>query len=284
MKLAGTGGVNELPELPGWDPRTGQFRIRRFKGPTAAMIPASSSGTLANQLQTEGIRWSVESNENGFVIIRGEYGADELQPEDVPLSDEWEEDPGFEQKTLWEFPAVQAVMDFITVEEDRAFAKQAFDALLKGERRATNSAGEEISIDLAGLLTAIGTAVAAGGGESSTAQAIMRAYFGERCKGVDSFRTEIHTVTRTRVVPLSTSIKPDRANVNKMFTYGTAGNGMVSSEKFPGEAVAGFDLHNGFYLKSHPKIERIGSSKRKITLTYEWCEYYSRFIYGAPVA
>lgn len=280
MNYAGTGGVVELPELPGWDPRTGPTRIRRWKGPTAQVIPASSSGTKAHELQQAGIRWSLESNENGFGIIRGEYGADDLQPEDVPLSDEWEEDPGFEQKTLWEFPSVQAVMDFIIVEEDRAFAKQAFDALLRGDRTAVNSIGETIQINLADLLTAIATAVNRGGGNGDAAAQEMRAYFGERCKGVDSFRTEIHTVTRTRVVTLSTSIRPSRENVNKLFT--TSG---MTGEGFPGEAVTGFALHEGFYLKSHPKIERIGASKRRIVQTYEWCEYFSKYIYrDSPVA
>jgi hypothetical protein len=280
MSIAGIGGVNELPNLPGWDPRTGKTNIRRWKGPIALVFPETSSGTKAAELQAAGIKWSIESHENGQAIIRGEYGAED-QPEDVPLSDDWEEEPGWEQKSLWEFPAVQAVMDYIFPEEERAFAKQAFDALLRGDRKATNSAGEEIQIDLTGLLTAIATAVSLQGGDGNAAAQIMRQYFGERCKGTDSFRVEIHTVTRTRIVPLSTSIKPSRENVNKLFTP----DGMASSEGFPGEAKAGFALHPGFYLKSHPKFERVSATKRRIIMTYEWCEYFSQFIYkDSPVA
>lgn len=280
MKLSGTGGVNELPELPGWDPRTGQFRIRRFKGPTASMIPASSSGTLANQLQTEGIRWSVESNENGFVIIRGEYGADELQPEDVPLSDRWFKRPGFEQKTLWELPKVQLIMNQF-IPEVRAVIRQIFDALLKGERTFNYPeipnvipGGEEpINISaLAAMIARVSGDVAAG--------QVFLEMFAERCQGVDTYRVEIHSVERVRVVPLSTSIKPSEANVNKLFSEA----GMESSEEFS-VVKAGFDLHPGFYLKGHPEVEEIGSSKRRITQVYEWCEFFSKFIYpDSPVA
>jgi hypothetical protein len=244
------------------------------------MIPASTGGTLANQLQTEGVRWSVESNENGFVIVRGEYGADELQPEDVPLSDRWFKRPGFEQKTLWELPRVQAVMDKFNI-ETRAVVKQIFDALLKGERTFNYPAipnvipGGEEPINIA----ALAAMVALAGGDANDGLLILE-LFGERCKGVDTFKVELHSVERVRVVPLSTSIKPSEANINKLFSA----EGMVSSEEFS-VAKAGFDLHPGFYLKGHPEVEEVGSSKRRITQVYEWAESFSKLVYpDSPVA
>jgi len=284
MRYAGVTGVVELTPVREYDPRSGVSRVRRFKGPRELMGPETVPGTIESDLKNLGIKYREEETDPGWLIVAAQYSLEENQNLEEPLTDVWELDGGRVESVLWMLPKVARIMDYIQPEEDKAFARQAFDALLRGERTATNSAGVNIAIDLKSLLVAISTAVRANGGDGSAAATTMRAYYGERIKGVDSFPLDTYVLQRTRTIALKAPRSPwadASANVNKLYTAAS----LSAIEGFDASSVP-FTLPRdenggeGYYLKGSPTYKLLGPDRWKITQSYEWFEYYSVFTYG----
>lgn len=282
--------VVELPEVRGWHPRRGVTRTRLFKATRRFAGPANIAGTVEHTLQQKKVEYQIRDNQqDGWVIVEATLGAEDDQPDDVPLSDDWEREWGWDQKTLWEAPLMKTLLSYLPT-EGRMITRAVVEALLAGKHTFEYPPlppvfpdGVTDTISIAKFLVVFGDLIEKLSNNSisrNEAVLMMEQFLNDMIEYSNTFVVEILDVTRTRVVPLSTSLKPSDENVNKLFTA----SGMTTHEGFDAEK-SGFDLPEGFYRKGFPKINRVGSAKRQIVQTYQWCSHFSKTAYpDSPVA
>lgn len=278
--------ASELDETRRYNPRTGEIRIRHWKGTPLEIA--------AIETQAKNLKYSYTTGWDGaYKTVSVEYPETEENEPNTPLSEKWECDANLLQKDIWSLPAVQAELQKIggtiigqsaltqhgatEAADVRATFRNDFDAIANGREvrvqriDATGALveGEETTVTLAMLLD------------------IARIYGANRqvfldlamdiSKGVSFYNVIQYVARHTKVTNQSSSIKAARENVGRMFTATTITALFPQDVKF--EAPT-----DGYWLKQVPTVDQIEKGKWEIVQEYWHADDYSRLIYGAPVA
>lgn len=245
--------ITQDPDVKIWDPRTGWTIRRPWRGTPSA---------LANQqlaLQIQGIRSEYEpaGPEGGYDTLFGIFGAEETQPIDQTVTDQWDLLGNMLEKDLWTHPKVKAMFDQLLeppndpegIPTDTYIAyKQDIDALV---------AGSKTFADLAWWPDAFPNT-------KKFVRALMR--------GVTSFPVSQYVLRNTRILASNYSIRPVYTRVGKVMT-----TAQVQSIYNP-PATLKFALPDGYWVEQTPNCEQDGD---KWQLTREWwhADDYDPFIY-----
>lgn len=270
MSYHGIASLVELPNQPGWDPRTGDQIVRRWRGSPAAV----ELQRLA--LRGAGIRYQVEQPEDGsYAIINGYYGAAETQDPGQAISDVWDlegEDP---EKAIWEHPRWIRLTQFAdddTRAEYVAKVRTWIENLARGERTWTDDDGTVIVLNQSEILenAAILFNLTVGQQEYLWLKWLIQDFV----SGVEAWPTSRWVLRRTLTVSEGTTIRMDRRNVGNVSTT----QELAAMNPIDPEIL--FDLPTtGWWVKRTPKKLNVGSGK--YTIMYEWwhADDYSRFVY-----
>jgi len=268
MSLTGFNGLAQLPDAPGYDPRTGDVIVRRWRGPEDAVLSAAAS------LRNEQIRYTIEpSLDGGYWMLVATLGADETQPPDLPLADTWALAGNDLEQSIWDHPRIHAQWARLrtamypfsdSVATQIQTLRRCIEEYVKGERTVTvNNA--VLPIDL----TIIETLVTLLGMDPSVFRALIEAM----SLGAEAFSTSQWVLRHTLIISSRSSIRPSLFNVGRVFTT----NHLRSVERIPPTIM--FDLPDGWWLKRTPTAEQPAADK--FTITQEWwhADTYDGFLY-----
>ena len=268
MSLTGFSGLAQLPDAPGYDPRTGDVIVRRWRGPEDAVKSAAS------YLRADLIRYTIEpSLDGGYWHQVATLGADETQPPDLPLADTWTLAGNDLEQSIWEHPKIQsqwARLATVMYPFNDAVASQVqtlrryIEEYVRGERTViVNNA--VLPIDL----TIIESLVTMLGMDAS----VFRALIMSMSLGVEAYTVSQWVLRHTLIISSRSSIRPSLFNVGKVFTT----HHLRAVERIPTTIM--FDLPDGWWLKRTPTAEQ--TSADKFTISQEWwhADTYDPFVY-----
>lgn len=264
--------LDQGPDSLDYDPRTGIQRRRPFTGTPDAIDIAAQ--TLIN----ENAKFSLEAPVNGgyrriVVFISGEEG----HPADQPLTDDWERDSNMIEKDLWELPKVAREM--------AKFSSPSNVALNGGDR----TVGARWKSDIEGVIK--GDLITLKDGTEITYQllmdianayglnlAVMQELFSALGRGSKSKMIPAYVLRRTRQITENATLKPDDANVGKVYTTAQ----LQVAEPIP--FTIKWSMPEGIWLKMAPDVKPIqGTPRWSITQEWWWAEYYDTFVYDPAV-
>lgn len=260
----GWGGIIELPALRSFDPRTGHVITRRWKGSEQALEP------LRIQLQEQGHRTRTEPGDvKGHIILLADFGAEDTQPLDVPLADQFSLIGNDLQKSLWALPVVKAQMKKITDPTTRARVRSLVRDMLNGDPAVDPETGQETTIDLPYIMNVMAGYPVDGQVFSDLISALA--------SGEEGYSVSQYVLRRETVILRGSTIKPSTANISKVFESTDL---LKTKESFPDLP---FDLPTGMWLKRTPTFVQTAADKYQIT--QEWWEAsdYDHFIYDRVI-
>ena len=247
----GHNGYAELKPASSWDPRRGWTIIRRYKGVQAAI------DALAVTLINAGVRFSREvMPDGGYHILNATYGAEETQPPNEALSDQWDLDGNDIEKSLWLKPSVKAL----------------FDPLL--ENGFPGNQWVEVRRDIQSLVA--GDKLPSGIAWFADASEFTKRFVADLLRGVDSYHSSEWVLRRRQVIARNSIIKPSNTYVNMIFLTTAK---LMAVEGVPSNLP--FTLPNGVWLKKSPKRSQIAADKWEISQEYWWADDYSTIAYDA---
>src|SRR5262245_57154234 len=109
----------EIESERGWDPRTGAYVIRRWRGTPDGL------STVETELTLLGIRYDVsQEDEQGYHMLRAYYGASSTQSPTEALGDIWTLQGNDSDITMWQHPKILPELDKITLPEEKALFRK----------------------------------------------------------------------------------------------------------------------------------------------------------------
>lgn len=192
-----------------------------------------------------------------------------------PISDTWELDWNYHEKSIWSNPLILTEMrKFRGIDEVHARQQWKKDmiSLARGEdvvaRGATASEGDDVTITFEILKT---VAVDTFGFKASIFDLLVQ----DLTEGVETRTVAQCVIRRTRKVPPNTEIRED--NAGKMISD-------IHAEGLPEDQVFSEPLPDGGYWeKMRPKIMPSGSDAWSLVQEYWHAEDFSRLNFGNPV-
>lgn len=246
--------VTELPTDYGFDPRSGIYSIRKWRGTPAAVSLQADAAKLL------GLKYDVtpDRDEGGYNTIRVWYGAIETQNPDEPLSDLWSLDGNQIDKSLWNIAKVKDTLANLSV-SDVSKVKKDVEDVVSGEADFT---ADDI---LNGLPLTVD-------------KKIISDLISALCRGEESKPISQYVLRRVRTVPFNTNIKPNYTGVNKIITTASLkAAGDPGAKSIPGTLL--FELPEGFWAKQTPTVRQVTSTTWEITEEWWFAERYDPFVW-----
>lgn len=251
----GHNGYAELKPASSWDPRRGWTIIRRYKGVQAAI------DALAVTLINAGVRFSREvMPDGGYHILNATYGAEETQPPNEALSDQWDLDGNDIEKSLWLKPSVKAHLDYFL--DASGFPTDSY-LTITGDIQNLVS-GNKLPSDIKWW------------NDPDPHTPVLKTFARELVRGVDSYHVSEWVLRRRQVIARNSIIKPSNTYVNMIFLTTAK---LMAVEGVPSNLP--FTLPNGVWLKKSPKRSQIAADKWEISQEYWWADDYSTIAYDA---
>jgi len=271
MNYAGTIDVVELPALKSWDPRSGWTITRRFRGsPAAVSVVASSWIASGNRVQ-------IESAEDGsFDTLGVILGAEDTQPANLPLADQWSLVGNDLEKSLWTLPAIVAEMDKVSIANtDHVHAlsllRTDVEAFARGETSVPDPQNPGSTMDL--TLSGLQTVVEALG----MSWPVWLALITSMARGEEAWSVSQFVLRHTLTISANSSIRPSYDGVGRVYSSST----LIGVEQIPNTLK--FVIPDGYWLKRTPTVEQTAADKYQITQEWWHAESYDLFIYGSPL-
>lgn len=246
-------GLSQLQSEFGFDPKTGDTEIKRWRG-TPSQV---ASQFVVTKLL--GLRSGVsEEDEGGYHILSVWYGATETQPPDVPLSDIWSLEGNQLEKSLWELDKVQDQFDGWSTADIVALKADVEQVL----------AGSGAVADILGGLPP--------GTDATVIEGLIKAL----ARGIESKSISQFVLKRVLTVVSTTSIKPAYDGVNKVITTANLEAGVdPGAPSIPSTLL--FVLPDGYWLKQAPTVTRKTSTTWELTQEWWHADKYDTFVYEA---
>jgi hypothetical protein len=250
-----------------WDPRSGWKLSRRWRGLVAPVLQ------LREQLRSLGVSVQYELEENcSYATVEATYGAEDGQPADQPLSDQWTLAGNDLEKSLWELPAVRAEFNKIPEDDSKpralAVIRKNVESLASGELTVVDEFGVEATGTDA---TSVFLLMIAQLGLDPT---VFSKLVSSRAAGVESYTVSQWVLRRTTIIASNSTIKPSLSNIGKLLTTSY----LTQIEEIP--TTIRFDLPpNGYWLKRTPTFEQTAADKWQITQEWWHADDYDKFIY-----
>lgn len=266
MSLAGAIGPVELRPAKSWDPRSGWSIVRRWRGEESVIA------ILADQYRAAGYRVEVDPSDDGsYDILRVQLGAEETQPPDQPLADQWTLAGNDLEKSLWSLPVIRTEMDACENTMALAMLRADIEAMVRGETAVPDPQTPSTTIDL--TLDGLKSVVE----ELGMNWAPWLALITSLARGEESYSVSQYVLRHVLTIGSNSTIKPSYDNVGRM--YSTAS--LEAAEQIP--STLKFVLPAGFWLKRTPTVDQTAADKYQITQEWWHAEQYDPFIYGEPV-
>lgn len=253
------------------DPRSGQSNTYQWIG-REDYIRAEAT----YQRNTLGRKVTIKNPADGTqFILNATTGATEDASTTEPISDTWEMDWNYHEKSIWSNPRILTEMrKFNGIDEvhTRQQWKKDMISLARGEdvvaRGATATEGDDTTITFAILRT---VAVVTFGFDAEVFDLLVS----DLTEGVETRTVAQCVIRRTRKVPPNTEIRED--NAGKMIED-------IHAEGLPEDQVFSEPLPDGgFWEKMRPKIMPSGSVDWSLVQEYWHAEDFSRLNFGDPV-
>lgn len=281
--FTGVALVGPLVVGRGNDPRTGPTITYQWRG-RQAEVEEVEVAQIALGRRTE---LKIPADSATAWVLDVTAGAEDTQPENEPLSNQWSLKRNLVEQEIWRHPKIKTILDGLLesvplgaddpegIRQGIARMKRDFDAFVKGDEKTETNTEREIDLTqdvLAGHLILLGLDRVPG------AVNTFMEFLNARLQGVDSFPTYSWVLKRTTVVARNTGLRPDKDNVGKMFTKDT----LKSQEDLDDPGIIG-DLPDGYWLKIPAEVERTAADKWTFEQEYWHAETFSKFLYGEAI-
>lgn len=253
------------------DPRGGDSTVYQWIG-----IEAAIRIEAAYQRNTLGRKVTIRNPATGeHWMLLATAGADENASTDEPISDTWEMDWNYHEKSIWSNPLILTEMrKFRGLDAVHTLQQWKKDmiSLAKGEevvaRGATESEGDDVTITFDILKT---VAVRTFGFD----EAIFDLLVADLLDGVETRTLAQCVLKRTRKVPENTTIREE--NAGKMITD-------IYAEGLPRDQVFSQPLpEGGYWEKMRPKIQPATTGAWSLVQEYWHAEDFSVLNFGEAV-
>lgn len=248
--------LTELQPEYGWDPRTGDVVVRKWRGTPALVAQQAQLARNAGQ------RYEVsEEDEGGYHVLRVTYqspGGADPDPSQ-PLADLWTLLGNQLEKSLWEIDKVQDQLELLS-SQDLVQFKADVDSVLRGDM--------VVSDVISGLS---GTGV-----DTTIAEGLVKSL----ARGVESKSVSSYVLRRVLIVPYNSTLRPAYTGVNKIIsTTNLQAGSDPGATSIPTTLL--FSLPSGYWLKQTPTVEQQSSGTWSITQEWWHADKYDSFVYDS---
>ncbi len=253
IALTGDSSITELYPSRKWTRQGGYRTVRRWRGLIDDLEKAAASW------RATALDYDIDPDDHPYGTLSVTLGTPEdgSPPDESQVTDIWTLKPNSLEKSLWDLPKVTAITRAMSDAGLAQFRKDIEDAL------EAKTSPEVVPF---------------------ASNAVLKEFYREMLRGVDSFSFSQYVLQRTRVVEASTSLKAGYDNVGKMYST-EAAEGYVSittAESIPSSIL--FVLPPGFWLKQAPEVEQQSNGKFQQVQQWWHAQSYSSFIYDPAVA
>lgn len=270
----GTASLVELPNQPGWDPRTGDQIVRRWRGhPNAVEVQRQ-------YLRAAGVRYQIEQADDGsYATISGYYGASETQDPALPISDVWDLEGEDVERSIWEHWKWVRLSMFAADDVRADYTSKIrtwIESLARGERTWTDDDGTVIPLTQSEILenASILLGLSSGQQEYIWLKLLIQDYV----RGVEAWPSSRWVLRRTLSVSESTTIRMDNRNIGNVATLAE-----VNALSPIDPRILVDCPQTGYWIKRTPKKLNVGSGKYSLLYEWWWADDYSHFVYDYAV-
>jgi len=258
----------QLPTTVAWDPRTGWQITQRWRGSQVTI------DAIETNYRSIGCRTNKFTDDDGsYWTVEVTSGATELQPPDVPLSDQWSLDGNDLEKSIWEFPEIASQFETLILNPQNGeenlkminVLRNMCESYAKGEVTYNDVNGQSQTLSLEAIKT-----VSDGLG---IPWLTMSKIVASLALHTDTFLVSQWVLRRTTVIAANSTIKPALRNINKVFTT----QQLRDIEGVPG--TIRFDLPEGEWLKRTPTFEQTAADKWTIKQEWWHADKWNEFLY-----
>lgn len=262
---AGSLNLVEIAPLLGWDPQTGDFKTRRWRGSRAS---CEAYGIILKQ---QGIGYNIDDIEGGLLHqISAKITGDDTASSAEPIATLWAYRSAQIQIAAWQCDKIQAQLatlpfDETTNRDDASKLRTWFEAYLNGARTVDGPDGEALPID-ASILETLVTSL---GMTWEPFDQLIQA----RCKGFEAFQRSVPILRRTVVLNGRSIYKADDTKKDKVIATAL----LKVQEKIP--TTIPFTLPEGYWLRSQTEAEQSGPDRWSLVTTWEFSKDYEHLGY-----
>lgn len=246
---------SEYPDVRTYDPTTGWYIRRRYKGTPQQME------IIRAQLIAQGVRFEDDDKDGGYETVTAVFMGptpDMPQPHDQPLISKWDLVGNTLEKDLWSHPSIKERFDELNDPPGPDGYPTDTYAQLKRDIEDL-VAGEKAFSDLAWWPDAF---------------PVVKGFVRALMRGVTHYPISQYVLRNTLLVAENYSLKPDLARVYKAMTSAQ----LRTFYSIP--ATIKFNLpESGYWVEQTPTVENEAAGEYKILREWWHADDYDPFVY-----